>query len=343
MIRIPFVSESDERELLRMAREEPGRVALRAQVIVWAYQDQQTIPQLASRIGWTAKRVRRWVKRFLADGPIGLYDQPGRGRKAKLSGSITQQIAQELDNGQPPEHTGYVCWTLTLLAGWLKAHFDLQISLGSLRRYVHDLGFVWRRPKLESESQDPQRSSKLARIAEVLKETAQGAVVLYEDETTLRLLPVLRGMWMRLGQQYRVLVQSGWNQSVKCFGVLHAVTGELITQMADKCNSHTFLAFLEQIVATYPDQLVYLILDNASWHRAKLVQAWLETHPMVELVWLPFGSPKLNPIERIWGKLKDRIAANRWRGTLAVLRKAAEEFLASLTPEQTIQIAKLAA
>lgn len=140
-----------------------------------------------------------------------------------------------------------------------------------------------------------------------------------------------------------MLGQSGWTQSVKCFGVLHAGTGELITHMADKCKSHPFLAFLEQIVAPSPDQLGSLILENASWHRAKLVQAWLETHPMVELGGLPFGSPKLNPIERIWGKLKDRSAANRWRGTLAVLRKAAEKFLASLTPEQTIQSAKGAA
>lgn len=96
-------------------------------------------------------------------------------------------------------------------------------------------------------------------------------------------------------------------------------------------------------MATYPNHLIYLILDNAPWHKAKLVQDWLETHPSVELVWLPFGSPKLNPIERIWGKLKDRIAANRWHGTLAALRKAAEEFFSTLTPEQAIQIAKLAA
>lgn len=85
------------------------------------------------------------------------------------------------------------------------------------------------------------------------------------------------------------------------------------------------------------------MVDYASWHRSREVIEWLAEHPRLELVWLPKGSPKLNPVERIWGKLKDRVAADRWYGTLQALRQAAERFLDSLSPQEALEISRLAA
>lgn len=343
MLRIPPLSDTAEQELLRMTRQEKGRVVLRAQLILWAAHDPQSIPQLAKRIGWSEERVRLWIKRFLFEGPKGLSDRPGRGRRPKQSPHVQQEMSQVLEAGQPPPHTGYTCWTISLLMGWLLVTFNIKVHASTVRRWIHHLDFHWQRPKTEPISRDPQYVSKLRRISHLFERVEAPDVILYEDETTLRLLPVIRGMWMKIGKQLRIHTGGGWNRSIKVFGALNALTGKFLSRIFDTCNAQSFIAFLEAILEAYPMGQIYIIVDNASWHHAHLVEDWLTTHPRLELVWLPTGSPKLNPVERIWGKLKTQVAANHWYGTLNAIRKAAEDFLDSLSPERTCQIAQLAA
>lgn len=342
MLRITQLSDEAEQELHRMIRQEKGSVVLRAQLILWAFHDQQSVPQLARRMGWTEERVRHWIHRFLAEGPSGLYDRPGRGRPSKQTAEVHQKLSKVLEDGTPPERTGYTCWTIALLVSWLLATFWLRVHPSTMRRWVRK-GFHWQRPKIEPVSRDPHKEAKLQRIQHVLDTVKAPDVVIYQDETTLRLLPVIRGMWMKIGQQLRIAIGSGWNRSIKLFGALNALTGQWTSRIFEKCNAQTFIAFLETVLETYPKGHIYMILDNASWHHAHLVEDWLFAHPRIELIWLPTASPKLNPVERIWGKLKDQVAANYWYGTLRVIRKAAEGFLYSLSPEKARQIARLAA
>ena len=113
--------------------------------------------------------------------------------------------------------------------------------------------------------------------------------------------------------------------------------------MSPKKLPNYFLKLHQKVVEIYPQGTIHIVLDRASWHRAYRVQDWLDTHPRIQLVWLPTGSPKLNPVERIWGKLKDQVAANRWHGTPDRIRTVAERFLDSLSPENASRIAHLAA
>jgi putative transposase len=342
MLRITQMSDEDQQELLRMTRQEKGSVALRAQLILWAYHDRQSIPRLASRMGWTQERVRHWIHRFLEKGPPGLYDRPGRGRPSKQTSSVKQALGEVLEEEMPPAQTGYTCWTIALLVSWLLARFEVKVHPSTLRRWIHS-DFHWNRPQTHPVSHDPQGDAKRQRMAD-LKATVQAPdVFLYQDETTLRLLPVIRGKWMRIGTQSRIPTGSGWNRSFKVFGALDAHSGNWTYRIVEKCNALSFLAFLQALLEAYPQGRIYVILDGASWHRAQRVQAWLDTQARIELVWLPTGSPKLNPVERIWGKLKDQVAANRWYGTPQALRTVTEHFLDSLSPEKASQIAHLAA
>lgn len=342
MLRITQIFDEDHQELRRMTRQEKGSVALRAQLILWAYHDQQSVPQLAQRMGWTEERVRHWVHRFLSEGPGGLYDRPGRGRPSKQTPWVKQALSDALEAGIPPAHTGYTCWTIALLVSFLLSSFGLRVHKSTVRRWVHR-EFHWNRPQSEPQSKDPEGEAKLQRIVHLLSTVEAPDVVLYEDETTLRLLPVIRGMWMRIGKQERIPTGSGWNKSIKVFGALNAHTGEWTYQIFDKCNSEHFITFLKRVLEAYSPGMIYIVLDRASWHRAHRVQEWIADHPRIQQVWLPTGSPKLNPVERIWGKLKDRVAANRWYGMPQFIRTVAERFLDSLSPETASRIAHLAA
>ncbi len=71
---------------------------------------------------------------------------------------------------------------------------------------------------------DQKRS--IQEIAATLAKAPKNAVFLCEDESTFRLLPVIRSMWMKVGQQMRIVVPSGWNKCFRIFGALNISTGQ---------------------------------------------------------------------------------------------------------------------
>lgn len=86
-----------------------------------------------------------------------------------------------------------------------------------------------------------------------------------------------------------------------------------------------FAAHLRHVGRTYPARQyprVVLAIDNAPWHRGGLIGAALQDNPHLEFYRLPSYSPQLNPIERLWKKLRRRATHNRLFDTLADLKKS---------------------
>ena len=94
-----------------------------------------------------------------------------------------------------------------------------------------------------------------------------------------------------------------------------------------------FVALLQRLAAAYPTGPLYLALDQAPAHTAKVVQAWLKTHPRATLLWLPkYAAHETNPVERIWGLMKSAVAADRLAGSIEDLTAAARRFFTDLAP-----------
>jgi hypothetical protein len=154
-------------------------------------------------------------------------------------------------------------------------------------------------------------------------------VLLYLDECDLHLLPVLRACWMK-GPRLRVPTP-GQNAKRAFFGALEAASGRLHWVTHERKLAVDFVAFLQQLAATYPQGTVVVALDNAPTHTAKVVQRWLAANPRVEAVWLPkYAAHEVNPIERLWGLMKSAVAANRLAGSMDLLVAAAHRYFAEL-------------
>lgn len=344
MIRIINLSEEQKQELGKMAREERGCVVLRALLVLWACRDQQTPEEIAKRVGWKVKRVRKWLKRFLKEGPAGLYDLPRSGRTSKANPFILNQIATRLDEGHPPEQTHHCIWTIGLIVSYIAACFTVQVHPDTVRRWVHKLNFRWRRPKREpGPTNDPRAEEKVTRINQVCQTRGPQDTVLYGDESSVYLLPLLRAMWSRLAQQTKILTYSGWNKSIKIFGAVNAFTGQLTYQIHNRCNSQSFISLLEDMLTVYPQGTIYLIVDCAKYHTSAMIKQWLAEHTRMQILLLPTASPRLNPIEKVWWYAKPRISANKWHGSIEALKNKTIEVLNSITPKKMMELARLAA
>jgi transposase len=298
------------------------------------------VPQIAAIHECGEDVVRLWLHRYERDGVAGLQDEPKSGRPPKdpLARPVVDAQA-----GQPPDCSGHVQarWTVALLTAFLAARFGLALSGSTVRRCLHAMGWRWARPRLAPASarpakSDPAAGPKLAAIARAAAAAAAGAVhLLYLDECDLQLLPVVRAMWMK-GPRLRVPTP-GTNARRAFFGALDAATGRFHRADGARKLAVTCVAFLEQLAAAYPSGPLVLVLDNVRMHDAKVVRAWLAAHPRVRVLWLPrYSAHDANPAERIWGLMKDAVAADRLAGSIEELTAAAHRFFDRLAPHPVL-------
>ncbi|MBE6877170.1 MAG: hypothetical protein E7496_10725 [Ruminococcus sp.] len=83
-------------------------------------------------------------------------------------------------------------------------------------------------------------------------------------------------------------------------------------------NSNSVCKGLEKLRKEYPDEFIYVILDNAAYQKCKKVKHCAESFN-INLVFLPPYSPNLNLIERLWKFLRKKIMANKYYCTFSVL------------------------
>jgi hypothetical protein len=225
-----------------------------------------------------------------------------------------------------------------LLTAFLASRFHLHLSPSTVRRLLHQMGWRWTRPRLAPASmlrrkRDPEAPSKLAAIEQAKTLAAQGLIhLLFCDECDLHLLPVIRAMWMKKGERVRVPTP-GQNARHAFFGALDARSGQFHWADHDRKLAVHFVAFLEQVLRSYPEGAISLVLDSAPTHTAKAVQCWLLAHPRVQVLWLPkYTAHEVNPAERIWGLMKDKVAANRLAGRIDFLVAQARRYFRDLEP-----------
>src|SRR5215469_7592836 len=139
--------------------------------------------------------------------------------------------------------------------------------------------------------------------------------VIFTDESTVEILQD-RAQYVRRrrGQEYlpdclrhtvkhptKVMV---WGAiSTHGTGRLHVVEGMM--------NAGKYIQVLDtrlqpQLSDWFPDGNAVLMHDGAPCHRAREVERYLEGCGLEVLPW-PGNSPDMNPIERIWKLLKDRV------------------------------------
>jgi transposase len=248
--------------------------------------------------------VRRWIGRFNTEALAGLADRPRCGRPPLGGKRLARRIAALLQRPGP--------WTLPRIWRYLGRP---QVSLRTLYRRVRRVA-VWRRPKLIARG-DPDHDHVVAGIVARLIELPRRAVVLAEDETHLNLLPHVRASWTPRGARPHIPTP-GTNRQVTVYGAVEVTTGRWVYELGRR-RAADFIAFLRVLAAAFPAApVIAVICDNDSIHHARAVTRYLDKQPRLELLHGARYSPHDNPVERVWGGLKNYVAntAVTWPGRL---------------------------
>ena len=328
MIQAGFLDPESRRDLIELARDGsvPHRLARRANALVLLDQG-MSCGAVAQVLFLDDDTIRTWYQLYQEDGIEGLAGFGHEGGICRLT--IEQQdklkawIAETLPR------------TTRQIGAWIERECGIDYqSRSGLIALLHRLGMEHRKPKAISRKLDPAKQKAFIEAYDaLLNRLSADEAVIFADAVhpTHAVRPV--GCWAP--KEVAVAVeQSSGRDRLNIHGAIDLETGMTIVKDVLSVDALSTILLLTSIETLYPGmRLIHVFLDNARYHHAKLVQAWLARPGCrIRLHFVPTYCPHLNPIERLWGLMHRHATHNRCYATFKEFSAAMLTFLREDVP-----------
>jgi putative transposase len=305
---------TDYNALLRYYRRDPDpQVRFRAHLLLLlaAGYPWNTI---AAVLFTSSSTIARWRRRYRQGGVDAVFGRP-LGRRRRLAGWWAAVVVGWVLRRSPRDF-GLLRsrWSCAAVAVVLRAERGGAVSRETVRRWLHQEGLAWRRPRPVLGPADPDRAAKVQALRRLLADLPPDEVAVFQDEVDVNTNPDIGCMWMRRGEQAAV-VTPGTNVKRLLAGSLNWRTGRLVVTEGAPGQGRDgalFVRHLDDLRRAYRRyRKVHVICDNAKAHACRRVAAYLGAWGhRVELHYLPRYAPECNPIERVWWHLHEEITRN---------------------------------
>lgn len=208
--------------------------------------------------------IALWKTRFEQEGVEGLFGKR-RGRPCLFCTLWMTVVAWWAQRRKPKDfQLTRSRWSCQALGYVLQVRYRLKASSETVRRWLHQQGLVWRRPRPVVARSDPEHDLKLEKIRQVLKNLGPDETAVFQDEVDLNLNPKVGAMWMPRGRRAQVLTP-GNNQKRYLAGSLHWRTGTLlVSEPGTVRNAELFIRHLDHLRRTLCRyRVIHVICDNA--------------------------------------------------------------------------------
>jgi transposase len=303
-----------------------GQLAVRTQV-VQAVRNKNLHPDDAAALFDVSRAsVFRWLAAEREGGKDALVTKKAPGRVPTLTAAQEHRMFQIMRK-KTPEDFGldFALWTRELIAEVILKLFRKTLSLPSISRLLQRLSITFKKPELRASERDPKAVMKWKRTTlPWIRSMARAAraTIFYGDEAGIQSDHNAGRTWGPKGET--VLVKkTGYREKVNLISAI-SKPGGLRFMLAEGCvDAATFCTFLDRLMKGRR-RPIFLILDNASIHRSKVVKEHVASYEgKLRLYFLPPYSPDLNPDELVWNDLKTRGVYRKSLGAKGDLRKRA--------------------
>jgi len=330
VIRAGYLSPEDRADLIALARDGSAahRLARRANALVLLDKG-LSCEEVAEVLLLDDDTVRRWHGLFLEDGLEGLTRFDSGGGASRLSkmqeATLRSWIAETL-----PRSTRQI-------GAYIAREFGvIYESRSGLIALLHRLGLEYSKPERIGRKLDVEKQKAfISAYEKLLNSLGPDEAVLFMDAVhpTHASRPV--GCWAPAKENLAIEQTTG-RQRLNVHGALDLETGKTAMIDVETVDAASTIKLLQTIEAMYPLlAMIHVYLDNARYHHAVLVQAWLaQPSRRIRLHFIPAYCPHLNPIERLWGVMHRLLTHNKCYATYRDFAEVTLDFLREQVPKQ---------
>lgn len=270
-------------------------------------QDGESPEGVCQAFGVSRAAIYNWLAMYRAGGWHALRAKPIPGRPRTLTGSQLRWIYRTVTLKNPLQlKFAFALWTRAMIAKLIQDRFGVRLSVASVGRLLAQLGLSVQRPLYVAYEQNPALVEKwLRRQYPQIRAQARKmkAEIYFGDESAVRSDHHSGTTWGAKGQT-PIVMSSGQRFSLSMLSAISARGLLRFMVVKGKVNAERVCEFLRRLMyrAKRP---VFLILDGHPMHKAKKVQACVESFGgRLKLFFLPPYSPEINPDEQVWRDMK---------------------------------------
>jgi transposase len=211
--------------------------------------------------------------------------------------------------------------------------FNVQYSIAGLTKWLHRVGFSYKQPKGVPHKCDLEQQAIFIDHYQSLRDNLpDDEHILFMDAVHPTQSTKLSYGWIRTGHD-KAIKTTGSRTRINIVGAIElGQISQAITAQFETINSGAIIPFLEKIREHYQTSgKIHLILDGAGYHRSKEVVAAAHNLNII-LHYLPPYSPNLNPIERLWKVMNEKVRNNRYFADAKSFRSTINLFFDEILP-----------
>lgn len=285
--------------------------------------------------GWSSQQIAEAllisdesVRNHIEDYKKDLKLRPNSGGSSeKLSEAQSRHLEAHLQ-----EHT--YLYVKDIVA-YIEVVFKIKYTVHGMRFWLQRHGFSYKKPAVvPGKANIDQQKAWIAEYEELRAKLPSNETICFIDgvHPTHNTQPAYG--WIKKGIRKEIPSNTG-RLRLNLTGALDVISQKVIIQSDQTLNADATVNFFRKIEEAYPDKdKVHIFCDNARYYKNQLVQEYLRTSK-IQLHHLPPYSPNLNPIERLWKWMKERVIYNTYYSEFEEFKYAIFGFfyaLSSLDP-----------
>lgn len=262
--------------------------------------------------GWSLRQIAEAL--FISDEAVRNHIQDyerakklcpeSGGSQGKLSSIESEQLETHL-----LEHT-YLY--VKDIVSYVESTFGIKYTVHGLRNWLRRHQFAYKKPAVvPGKANEQQQKEWIAAYEKLRAELPTNETICFTDgvHPTHNVQPAYG--WIKKGVRKEIPANSGRSR-LNLSGAVDIISHKVIIQADKTLNAHSTITFLQKIERAYPDKdKIHVFCDNARYYKNRDVGTFLETSK-IKLHFLPPYSPNLNPIERLWKWMKERVIYNAY-------------------------------
>lgn len=297
---------SEERRALKQVLHRRGHSAQehgRANAIL-LIDDGVPIPLIAKLLFLDEQSIRNFLQRYQLGKIDALLDNNYHGKESKLRDDQKDILRQHVADN--------LYMDSALVITFVSLEFGVSYSKSGIHRLLHELGFVYKKPKHVPGKADAYKQAEFAtRIQELMAHKSPDSRVYFMDAVHPQYNSAPACGWILKGIDKELPANSG-RQRLNLNGAIDAESHEAIVINSPTIDADSTLELLKRIEAANPEaESIYVISDNAAYYHSRKVGEYLATS-RISMVFLPPYSPNLNIIERLWRFFRKEVISNRY-------------------------------
>lgn len=279
-----------------------------------------TVPQISQALRLHQSTIIRHIEEYKS----GKLNNESGGSSSHLTEEQSQELIVHLEENTYAHNHQIVLY--------IKERFGVTYTVSGLHKWLHRNGFSYKKAKGLPHKADAELQKQfITKYNELKQEVSEKEPILFMDAVHPTQATKLAYGWIRTGKMKHV----GTTASRTRLNIVGAIQlghiSEAITSQYETINAQSIMSFMDKIREKYGTKTVHLILDQSGYNKSLLLPEHAAKRN-IKLHFLPPYSPNLNPIERLWKVMNEKVRNNRFFKGAKDFKDAINHFFDDILP-----------